>query len=400
MRRIGLRERVLELERALVRAAKEAAWETLGSEEGIRGSFEMQLRCLVEPGNPWRISCSFDLEQQIRDALRELTVRLEVLKQGRVYCYRCESSCCQHSIPPSCGTVFGGYGPTGFPRWVEFQQLLLEVRHPRLEELFHGEGKEVLAVYSDGPSLKKAQLEVFGRMSRAYDILGQVAFGFVCMGKERVALTAQAVEVRGLNGQPRVELNLLGQAPGEAGPWEALEFHYHGRIVDLLKEARRKIQLLGVKAVHGRPSKGARGTPGTGSERILKNLARGLEKIGRQARRRTTHAEMRRGDLRPTYKAWEDATAAPPERILWDARRKTVVVLGPRQRVHVFSRAGKHVTSLILDGEAVENRIRKKRWVVPDAELVKSFKFAMAEAGREAWGSCPEPSLRDLEGIP
>lgn len=390
MRRIGLRERVLELEKALLLAAREAAWETLGSEKGMKGSFELTLRCVVEPGDPWKISCSMDLEQQIRDALRDLTVKLDVLRQGRLYCYRCESSDCQHSVPPTSASVFGGYSPTGLPRWTDFHQLLLEVRHPRLEELFEGDGKEMLAVYLDGPSLKSAQLEVFGRMSRAYDILGQVAFGFVCAGEARVALTAQAVEVRGLNGLPRMELNLLGRVSGEREIWELLELPHYGRIKDLLAEARRKIQLLSTGSMHIGVRKVGGGTSEAALEKVLKGLARRLERIGRQAKRRTSHAEMRRGDLRPTYKALEDAASAPPERILWDARRKTVVVLGPRERIHIFSPAGKHITSLLLDGEAVESRIRRRRWVFSDSELLEKFKRTIGSDGQESLGSCPE----------
>lgn len=398
MRRIGLRERVLELERALILAAREAAWETLGSERGIRGAFEVALRCVVEPGSPWKISCRLDLEQQIRDALRDTTVKLDVLRQGHLYCYRCESSSCEHSAPPTTASVFGGYSPTGLPRWIDFHQMLLEVRHPRLEELFEGDGKQLLAVYLDGPSLKSAQLEVFGRMSRAYDILGQVAFGFVRVGQERVALTAQAVEVRGLDGLPRAELNLLGLVPGEGGIWELLELLHYGRIKDLLAEARRKIQLLNGATLIKRARKGPRGINEADSERVLKGLARRLEKIGRQARRRTSHAEIRRGHLRPTYKALEDAVLAPPERILWDARRKTVVVLGPRQRAHVFSPEGKHITSLILDGEAVESRIRRKRWTVLEDELLERFREALQSANGQEHVQPFGDSIMDGEG--
>ncbi len=397
MRRIGLRARVLELERALLLAAREAASETLGSEKGIRASFEMALRCVVEPGDPWKISCDLDLEQQIRDALRDITVKLDALKQGRLYCYRCESCGCQHSLPPTSASVFRGYSPTGLPRWIDFHQMLLEVRHPRLEELFEGDGKGVLAVYSDGLSLRSEQLEVFGRMSRAYDILGQVAFGFVLVGQERVALTVQAVEVRGLNGLPRIELNLLGNVSGEVGIWELLELPHYGRIKDLLAEARRKIQLLSAGSMQARLKKGGRGASETGPEKVLKALARKLEKIGRQAKRRTSHAEMRRGDLRPTYKALEDAASAPPERILWDARRKTVVVLGPRHRAHVFSQAGKHITSLLMDGEAVESRLRRKRWVFLDAELLRRFKSGLGAISEEALGGSPKQFQEGME---
>lgn len=390
MRRIGLRERVLELERALILAAREAAWETLGSEKGITGPFEVAMRCVVEPGTPWRISCRLDLEEQIRDALREITVKLEVLRQGRIYCYRCESSSCEHSVPPNCASVFGGYSPTGLPRWTEFHQMLLEARHPRLEELFEEDGKQLLAIYLDGSSLKSSQLEVFGRMSRAYDILGQVAFGFLRAGQERVALTAQVVQVRGLDGLARAELNLLGLVPGEGGIWELLDLLHHGRIKDLLAQVRRKIQLLNAGAVNTRLRRGVRGLKEADSERLLKGLARRLERMGRQARRRTSHAEIRRGDLRPTYKALEDAASASPERILWDARRKTVVVLGPRHRAHVFSPEGKHITSLILDGEAVESRIRRNRWVILDAELLRRFKGAVKTIGEDRLAGCSE----------
>ncbi len=389
MRRIGLRQRVMELERALLLAAREAVWETLGSEKNVKEPFALELKCILEPGNPWKVSSAMELEEQIRDALRDTALKSDPFKQGHVYCYRCESSCCQHSMPPTFASVFGGYSPTGLPRWVDLHQLLLDVRHPRLEELFDGNGKEILAVYLDGPSLKRAQLEVFGRMSRVYDIFGQVVFGLLAMGEERVALTAQAVQVRSLNNLCRMELNLLGRIPGNDGVWEAIECLYHGRVRDLLLKARRKIQLLGKDPSQGSSPKGGKGSSGAGSERVLKGLARGLEKIGRQASRRTLHAEKRRGDLRPTYKALEDAAAASPERILWDARKKTIVVLGPRQRAHVFSPQGRHITSLVLNGEAVDSRIRRKRWIAPEEELLRSFKMAIGAGAQRQWGICP-----------
>ncbi len=202
------------------------------------------------------------------------------------------------------------------------------------------------------------------------------------------------MQVRGLNGLPRAELNLLGLVPGERGIWEFLDLLHYGRIKDLLAEARRKIRFLNAGAVHTRGKRGLKGLKETDSERLLKGLARRLERMGRQARRRTSHAEIRRGDQRPTHKALEDAASAPPERFLWDARRKTVVVLGPRHRAHVFSPEGKHITSLILDGEAMESRIRRNRWVMLDAELLRRFKGAYGkQPGEEALGSLPRAIL-------
>jgi hypothetical protein len=111
-----------------------------------------------------------------------------------------------------------------------------------------------------------------------------------------------------------------------------------------------------------RPPGSVPGTPSLVAD-ILQGLARKLEKLGRQSCRRTAHAEGHRGENRPTSKAWEDAFAAPEEWILWDRDERTFVVLGPRNRVHVFSAQGRHVTSLVLTTEAVRNRMRRGRWI-------------------------------------
>jgi hypothetical protein len=117
---------------------------------------------------------------------------------------------------------------------------------------------------------------------------------------------------------------------------------------------------------------------------ILQGLARKLEKVGRQRGRRTAHAEEHRIKNRPTSKAWQDAFGAAEGSVLWDKHERTFVVLGPRNRVHVFSRQGRHVTSLLLASEAVRSRKRRKRWVPLTDDQREQFGSAICLLAQEA----------------
>lgn len=398
-RPMGLQARVRELEMAVKLAVREALLEIPGSEEAFLGPFKLELSLSVEPGDQLQIRLDGDLGDRIREAVREqLASKVEAFRPGHLYCHRCESFACEHSLPPGPGSVFGGYTPTGLPRWVDFHQLLLEMRHPRLEELFEPDGRGMLAAYLDGPSLKTAQLEVFGRLSKTYDLLGQVTFGFLRVGSERLALTAQAVEFRASGGSSRLELNLLGCLPEARPPWEALERPHQERVRDLLVEARRQIRNMSPRRRRCSVESTSSNPVNQWVERILRALARRLDGMGRQMRRRTVHAEVRREERRATCKAWEDAACAPRERILWDASRKTVVVLGRRHRVHVFSPEGKHITSLVMNREEVQSRMRRNRWTVPDDELLDRFRLAFNGASREHGAPGFEDRSVDGEG--
>jgi hypothetical protein len=95
---------------------------------------------------------------------------------------------------------------------------------------------------------------------------------------------------------------------------------------------------------------------------ILHDLRRAVERGGRQRERRTRHADERRRENRPTQAALQDAWKASDTDLLADDARGTLIVLGPRGRAHAFTPGGKHVTSLILDREALSRRMARKRW--------------------------------------
>lgn len=393
--RHGTQAAARRVEEALVSAAAELYGEMFGLGGGRRRPFSLELKIVVEPGDPWRVTAEPSLEEQIQNAILDMGTQVEAFRFGRVFCYRCESSECPHSHPPRPTSVFGGYSSTGTPRWSELPHVLLDLRHPDVDLLYEPMQQRVIAAYMDGASLKARQLNIFGRFSKAYDILGQAVFGFVNLATpgatghepERVAFTLQVVESRWTDGSPRLELNVIGRLWDGTPAMEAMAGPFQLRIQNMISEARRRIEHM---APPRRPGAALRLETASRAEKVLMEVVRRLEQLSRQKQRRTTHAEQRGFDRRPTSKAWEDAEAAPDDRILWDERQKTVVVLGPRNRVHVFTPAGRHVTSLLLNAEAIQGRIRCGRWQRPSADGLGRFSRAVGRHGGPSGSANPQ----------
>jgi hypothetical protein len=107
-------------------------------------------------------------------------------------------------------------------------------------------------------------------------------------------------------------------------------------------------------------------------------LARNLERIFRQRRRRTHHAQDRHQNRgRPASTAFHDALHAAPASVYRDVEEKTWVILGPKNRVHIFNDAGLHVTSIVYPGETVRQRTTRGKWRVPPAEDLSAFRTAL-----------------------
>lgn len=406
---LGLKARAQMLNSSLASAAREAYGEMFGYGDNHARAFTLELKVIVEPASLWRVRAEPPLDEQIREAVRDMAIRAEVFRTGRVYCYHCESAECPHSVPPRPSSVFGGYSATGFPRWPELAQVMLDLRHPNVDLLYRANGQDLVAAYVDAEALKCHQLDVFGRSSKTYDILGQVVFGFLQMKPrdenlpepERVGFTVQAVETRRLDGSPRLELNVLGRLWDGTQAIDAFGGPYHLRILNVIMDARRRIRQMGPTNKRIAKPLSARLKPDipVRTAHILREMSRSLERIGRQTGRRTVHAEERRDANRPTSKAWEDAASAPLDHILWDVHRHTVVVVGPRNRVHIFSPEGRHVTSLLLEGEAIRSRLRRRRWRPMSSDPLEQFSAAVGRSDEEPArsGNGPSTSQRASE---
>jgi hypothetical protein len=285
-------------------------------------------------------------------------------------------------MPPWPTSVFGGYSSTGLPQWPDFGQVLLNQRHPNADLPYRAPRRDIIAAYVDPETLKHRQLNVFGRHSKVYDILGQVVLGFLFLTPpgiedavpERVALTLQAVESRYLDGSPRLEMNIVGQLLDGSAAIDALADSHQVRLFDIIREARRRIGSMASRAYGTMPATHLHPDAPSRVTDILKGMIRSVERICRQTGRRTAHAEERRVDNRPTSKALEDAAAAPDDNVFWDDRRNTVVVVGPRNRIHIFSPQGRHITSMSLLAEDIRNRVRRRRWHQLSGDLLQRFR--------------------------
>ena len=219
------------------------------------------------------------------------------------------------------------------------------------------------------------QLDGFGRGSRVYAVAGQVAVGLIELAGKRTVLTIQVVRSVAAARQ-QLQMNLIGASmddiveaaatDSDRGPAEALR-----RTIVATREriagAARRIR-----------EAEARGAPLQIEEVIdpLLSQARGdLERVFRPVKRRTQHAQKRHeGGRRPTSRAMADAAAAPDERILKDVERHTLVVLGPKNRAHVFTPDGRHVTSLQLRPGELDRKVGRGRWCPMSGTAVQRFR--------------------------
>ncbi|MBL8843292.1 MAG: hypothetical protein JNL90_17355 [Planctomycetes bacterium] len=339
------------------------------------------------------------LRQRVRDAL----LNAVAFERGHVYCLRCESSRCSHSLPPTAKSVFAGYEETGRPDWVELDKLLHRKNDARIERLYGGQGADrelvALALHRD---------ELYGRLLPGFEeprwrcyVLGQLVLGWFApqLGSDgggarggphddephrrdrrhagprdtrhAMALTIQLVRTEKQPEGALLGLNLVGKWPdalaarAPAGP---LEETLLPALPDALRQLRREIAVFS--------GRGGDRVPGIGvalerltnrCHALLRDAARDIEHRRRSDGRRTDHANdrARQGD-RPTHKAFEDARAAPDDHLGWDTQEETVVVLGPSGRVHFFALHGKHVSSVVYPGRIIEQRKSQGRWVPLD----------------------------------
>jgi len=316
---------------------------------------------------------------------------------GRVYCYHCESSLCDHARPPDHLSVFAGYGPTGQTEWVGFSSLLLDRGDHRIDAVVDETPEKVVAIRQGPEELKNEQLGVFGRESIIYDIVGQVAAGYLPLprGREqgRTAITIQAVRTLDDN-RPTLRVNVIGRVPqtGESDRspcgdlLDFLKLEPEPELEGVFGRARKKLEELDLKFRFSDPPGPARRRRLSPAERaaavrpVLTRIARGIESIFRRRRRRTRHAAERRAERPAVGMALKDLGKCHVDRVLFDELDRTFVVLGPKWRTHIFGRDGRHVTSMVLNREGVRKRIDTRRWRYTTREELDEIRTRAANA--------------------
>ncbi len=349
------------------------------------------------------------LRQRVRDAL----LNAVAFERGHVYCLRCESSRCSHSLPPTAKSVFTGYAETGRPDWVELDQLLHRRGDGRIERLYGGGaagGRELVAVALHRDELYGRLLPGFEEPRWRCYVLGQLCLGYFAprlgdanrRAHERgephggprdprhlMALTVQLVRTEKQPEGALLGLNLVGRLPDAlvaSAPAGPLEESLLSTLPDALRQLRREIAVFS--------GRGGDRVPGIGialerltnrGHTLLRDAARDLEHRRRSDARRTDHANDRaRQGTRPTHKAFEDARHAADDHVGWDTQEQTIVVLGPASRVHFFAEHGKHVSSVVYPGQIVAQRKGQGRWVPLDADKLARFRKGLVSAGGQA----------------
>ena len=312
--------------------------------------------------------------ERVRREIRESVLAAAAFERGRMYCLRCENSICEHSLPPGPRSVFVGYGQTGRPEWSDFDQLLDRRGDARVDQLY-GPKRGLLTCSMASEELYSPLLPGFEELQRRFLVLAQLCVGYFDRpgDGEPIALTVQIV--RSLRGESSVmvALNVMGRT--SPSPRATVEEQDFIGLQEALLPLRRELRALGANG---------RTIPGTGialkrltsrCQSLLRDACRDLEHRHRSDGRRTRHAQersQRRG--RPTAKAFEEAQRAPRDRVMTDRESDTVVVIGPHNRVHVFTKAGKHVTSIVYESSQIRSRQSRKRWVPIDDQLHEVFR--------------------------
>jgi len=319
----------------------------------------------------WRPDMSPDeLAEEAMRAASECVSRHEAFRSGRVYCYACGSADCAHVGPESPGQVFTGYQSTGLPRWEELFNFLLQLGDPRTELLF-AERPEILARVVGRRRLVTDQLTSFGKNSLTYRVWGELVAGYFNIQSLRAAMTVQLVETKGYRLHLQVVTDqrvheALANAPADGRS----AFH---RVYDALAGARRQVFSLSNLWQASRRND-VRDQIREKSFAVLRHLAHSIERKGRQRQRRTVHAEVRGQQMRPIHKAHDDLANAPVADFFRDTVKHSLIVLGKGGRMHAFSQEGKHITSMIIKGDELERRRRRRRFLPLDPEAVEEFR--------------------------
>lgn len=294
----------------------------------------------------------------LREEIEALLAAETALRPGHVSNLRTGEVEGKGTAPPDARFVFGGWSPSGVPRFLDFAQLLLERNDPRQHQLY-AKPPHLLTVQMDRDELRRELLPAFEEDELPLEIRGQVVAGWFPVERRDetdavLALTFQVVTVGRTGKKRRHVLNVLGRGP-DGEPLEEVVARYG--IEPPWKSAVDWAQ----KAL------GTVGSEDHGQEKrlhgILGGLARRLEQRQRSRRRRTHHAEERhRGGERPTRMAMRDLATAGKDEVLVDERRDTLVVLGDRGRAHVFNDIGKLVTSIRYTPESIERKRERGIW--------------------------------------
>ena len=327
---------------------------------------DLSLRVPLDGGNDLRHAAGTAVEQ-ILQRVREVREHEKALRPGAVFSYFADSSHAEGCRPTEPRHVFDGYNSTGKPVFADFVTMAIERKHPEIDRMLAGE-EIVLTRVLMGRVLRTQQLAEFGGNSPVFKILGQVDAGlFRVLGAAgKCAFSFQLLRGATLEGRVRLRLHPVGAVD----PMDLAD----PALMQILSRFQRQLDAEAMR-LQGQSSQGEVDEEAFVLP-LLNDLARQLQNRTRNAGRRTQHGlERSEEGQRPTSRAYPDAGEASDAAILWDLDQNTVVVLGGKGRVHVFTPQGKHVTSVMMQGSTIDRRRHMGRWRLAEPEERGEFRI-------------------------
>jgi hypothetical protein len=343
---------------------------------------DIELRIPLEPDKDGLKAAGLVIER-ILERVKEVRDHDRALVPGAVYCYFHETAQQEACRPTEVREVFDGYTSTGRPKFTDFVTMAIERKDEGIDELLAGEDAVITHV-TMGRVLRTAQLAEFGKTSPVYRVLGQVDAGLFPLihSPKKAAFSFQILRGTTLEGRPRLRVHPVGAA-------DVLDL-VDPSVAQILSRFQRRLDQEALRLA----GKLANGGELDEEEFVLpqlQELAKQLAGRARRQNRRTKHANQRSEEgQRPTAKAYDDAAAVADDHLLWDDRENTAIVLGPRGRVHVFTPAARHVTSLVMAGPSIQKRRQSAQWRLAEPGERGEFRMALRRVVRRAEEG-PEP---------
>lgn len=305
-----------------------------------------------------------DLEKRVMDA--------GLVVPGRIWNFASESFDSPWSRPEDPRHVLVGYGLEGRPRWADLVTLAIERKHEAVEQLLSGR-EGAVAFAERGDAITEGVKPAFEPESIPFRLVGQLVCGLFesTEAGRRVALTVQVLAAPSENNGERLLCH----------PVSAVD------LADLPDPNIRKIlsnfetQLIEcAKKLEGKRASGE--TPDVQEEvlPLLRELARRLSQDAKNRTRKTEHARDRGDEGRPTTMAFPEARSARDHHIYMDNEESTIVVVGKKGRIHVFSPDGRHVTSVVMPPPNVRQRVKSGRWRLASGDERNAFRNALGNA--------------------
>lgn len=309
-----------------------------------------------------------ELEQRVMDA--------GLVVPGRVWNFATESFDSDCARPEDPRHVLVGYGLEGRPRWADLVTLAIEKKHDAVEQLLAGR-EGAVAFAERGDVVTEGVKPAFDPESIPFRIVGQLVCGLFESSEagRRVALTIQVLASKRDGNSERLICHAVSAVDLADLPDPSVRKilkNFDGRLIDLAK------QLDGKRAAGETPDVAEAVLP------LLRELARRLSQDAKNRSRKTDHARDREDEGRPTAQAFPEARSARDHHLYMDNEEQTIVVVGKKGRIHVFSPDARHVTSVVMPPANVRQRVKSGRWRLAEANERGSFREALTSKGGSA----------------